>query len=69
MHYLTVEENKNLVRDISSNAILQNNFEELQKHRTRRNMLESKDLKIDELTVRIEQLEILFNKLLNINNE
>lgn len=69
MQYLKVEENKNLVRDISSNAILQSNLDELQKHRTRKNMLESKDLKIDELSSRVEQLELLLNKLLNINNE
>lgn len=68
MTILKVEDNEDLVRNVETSAILNINIAELHKHRTRRKLLENKDLQLNELASKVEILEATVNKLLNNYN-
>lgn len=60
---IKVEEQKTLVRDTRSNAILNTDVESLNRHRAQRRVLESKDNLINSMDERIKALEELVSSL------
>lgn len=69
MNQLKVKDHQDLIRDVSSSAILNINTHELQKHRNRKKAISDKNSQIIELSNRVESLENLVNKLLNNYNK
>ena len=65
MNTIKVKDNADLVRSLDSSAILNVNKSELDKHRARRKLMEDKDSKLDELSTKVESLELLVKNLLN----
>lgn len=65
MNILKVKDNVDLVRSVDSSAILNINKVELDKHRARRKLMEDKDSKLEELSTKVESLELLLKNLLN----
>lgn len=57
--HVPVENEKHLVRDTTSNAILNTDKTALRLHRSRRRVIKEKDLKIEDLADRLRQLEEL----------
>lgn len=60
-----VEDDKSLVRDLSSNAILNTNKDELIQHRNVRRMRKQNEETVIQLESRINSLESLVKQLLN----
>lgn len=60
---IKVENEKGLVRDSRSNAILNTDLESLTRHRAQRRTLEQKEQIIESLTERLEKLESFVKKL------
>lgn len=69
MNTIKVKDNTDLVRSVETNAILNVNKVELEKHRARRKLLDDKDSKLESLTNKVESLEILVQSLLNNYNK
>jgi hypothetical protein len=69
MNKLKVKDEKALVRDVESNAILNTDVFELQQHRARRMRSEAKDTEIANLKNDVNNLTNLVNKLLNTYNK
>lgn len=65
MDTIKVKDNADLVRSVDSSAILNVNKVELDKHRARRKLIENKDAKLEELSSKVESLELLVKNLLN----
>jgi hypothetical protein len=65
---IKVENEKDLVRDSNSHAILATNKEELHRYRARKNIMREKDEKILNLENRLHSLENLVNNILNNSN-
>ena len=58
-------QNDSLVRDLGTGALLETDITKLNRHRARRQALESKDQLIDDLTNRINKLEELIGRMAN----
>lgn len=58
-------ENDTLVRDTSSNAILETDVSKLNKYRAIKQSLKNKDQKIDNLLERINKLEAMMERITN----
>lgn len=69
MNQVKVQDHQDLIRDVSSSAILNVSVDELQKHRARKKLLSSKDIQINSLSDRVQSLENLVEKLLNNYNK
>jgi hypothetical protein len=65
MNSIKVENERGLIRDTNSNAILNTDLDELHKHRAKMFAIHQKDNKIQELTSRIDNLELLIHKMID----
>ena len=58
-------ENETLVRDYSNGAILETDYEKLQKHRAMQAKIKEKDAQLNSLIERINKLETLIERMTN----
>jgi hypothetical protein len=65
--YLKVE-NETLVRDHGNGAILETDYEKLQKHRAMQAKIKDKDAQLNSLIERINKLETLIERMTNGND-
>lgn len=68
-NHIKVQDHSDLVRDSSTSAILNINSEELKKHRARKSLIQSKEVKLNELSSRVDSLENMVKNLLNNYNK
>jgi len=61
-------ENESLVRDTTTNAILETDVSKLHKHRAIKSALAERENKIDYLIEKINNLENIINRITNGNN-
>ena len=61
-------ENESLVRDTTTNAILETDVSKLHKHRAIKSALTERENKIDYLIEKINNLENIINRITNGNN-
>jgi nitrogen regulatory protein PII-like uncharacterized protein len=61
-------ENESLVRDTSTNAILETDVSKLNKHRAIKSAIAERENKIDYLIEKINNLENIINRITNGNN-
>jgi predicted transcriptional regulator len=65
MSHIKVEEDKTLVRDSSTGAILNTDKEALQNYRRRKSILDGQQKRIDNLENTVAELKELLNTIIN----
>jgi len=63
--YLKIEDNPNLVRDKTSNAVLNTDMDALQKYKMKRNIERQRDSEISELKTEMSEIKSLLYQLVN----
>lgn len=58
-------ENETLVRDYGTSAILETDYDKLQKYRAMQAKIKDKDMQLDSLIERINKLETLIERMTN----
>ena len=63
--YLKIEDNPNLVRDKTNNAVLNTDMDALQKYKMKRNIERQRDSEISELKTEMSEIKSLLYQLVN----